>query len=379
MGLHEKVRILSDAGKYDICASTSCANPPAVRPNASIGNVMPPGVCHSFTPDGRCVSLFKVLYTNACSMDCTYCTNPTCHRKESFQPKELCDAFMSLYMRNYVEGMFLSSGIARDPERTMDDILEAIELLRNKYRFGGYVHLKILPGANLDQIKRATAIADRVSINVEAPSSSLLSSIASNKEYGNDILLRQRWIKESIKKGGAPAGQTTQFVVGAAGENDREIIDRLWMEYRDMKLKRGYFSAFNPIKETPMEKEDGTPLWREHRLYQTDWLLRVYKFPRREVYGVLDDDGMLENMDPKLALARRTFDRPVDPNEADYRSLLRIPGIGPTSASRILEHRKRGGRIENIRTLKSMGAVANRARPFLMLNGWQASMERWWS
>ncbi|MFX1520400.1 MAG: putative DNA modification/repair radical SAM protein [Promethearchaeota archaeon] len=379
MGFLEKLKILGTAAKYDLCASTSSNRKAKLTKfnESGIGNPEVSGVCHSFTPDGRCVSLFKVLLTNHCVNDCAYCNNRvgrTCQRV-SFKPGELLKVFLGLYERNYVEGLFLSSGIPKDPEIAMEKTLEVVESLRNNHYFNGYVHLKLLPGANHDQIKRACETADRVSINVEAPNQSRLSELCSTKRFMTDILKRMSWIYDFTKKGrmGAPAGQTTQFVVGASGESDLEILKRMEKLYGQMGLKRAYFSAFDPISGTPLEKVPKTPLIREVRLYQADFLHRFYNFSFKDLKCVLNEDNMFNlSIDVKLAYAFQNVELfPIDVNDENMtlEELLRVPGIGPTSARRILKAKRAGFRFRNLKELARIGVVIKRANPFLEING----------
>ena len=374
-----KVAALGDGTKHDVCASS--ATPRVVEGLNRIGNAARSGICHSFTHDGRCVSLFKTLFTNACGHQCNYCSNASsCGGKGkvlSYTPEELAKVTLQLYRGNYIEGLFLSSGIGRDEDILMEKMLESVRLLRHKYRFQGYVHLKILPGSQLEYIKQALELVDRVSINIETPTKLYMDEISPTKDYANDILLRQRMIRDTAKKQKLHAGQTTQFVVGAAGESDAEIFKRMLREYREMEMKRSYFSAFSAVPNTPFSKKDSQPLWREHRLYQMDWLHRVYEFKDSEMTLPFDEEGFLGNTDPKLAIAREYHDRPVDPNEAEYHELLRVPGIGPKSAYRILLMRKQEA-IKKMDQLKKLGVVMKRASPFLKLNGWyDSTLDRW--
>jgi putative DNA modification/repair radical SAM protein len=365
MNVLEKIRILGSAGKYDICASTSSCR--KIKTNDRIGNAVSSGICHSFTPDGRCVSLFKVLYTNKCSFDCKYCPNNCPGRKVSFEPEELARVFINLYIGNYVEGLFLSSGICGDADKTSEKLLETIELIRNKYKFRGYIHSKIIPGVNYDLVKRFVDISDRVSINVETSSKTRMEEISSTKNYKTDILRRQAWIRGMVSRKKLPAGQTTQFIVGASDESDLEIMKMMNWEYKNLKLKRCYFSSFAPVNNTPLEKKEKTPLWREHRLYQVDWLIRKYGFEVSEIKDVMED-GFIPNQDPKFLLAKQNLKRPVDINESCFEDLIKVPGIGPITAKRIVRFTNKG-RIKRYKELKNMGVVLKRARPFLKVDG----------
>ena len=363
--LIQKVSILGNAAKYDNCASSASSR--KVTGNDRLGNAAGCGICHSFTEDGRCISLFKTLYSNSCSYDCKYCSNAAgCSKKPaSYTPEELAKVFIGLYVRNYVEGLFLSSAVMKDADETTEQMLSAIGLIRNKHKFRGYIHFKILPGTSYELIKQAAEIADRLSINLEAPNSSRLSEISSVKSYKTDILRRQAWIKRMK----LPSGQTTQYVVGGSSETDLEILKMVDWEYKNIKLKRNYFSAFSPIPRTPFQRKQPVPLLREHRLYNIDFMLRKYFIPLKEFREIMEN-GMLPREDPKVALARQYFDSSVDLNEADWNTLIRVPGIGPRSARRILELQKSGTKIDKRKHLKNIGVVLKRAAPFIKINGY---------
>lgn len=364
MNTVEKVRVLSEAGKWDTCSST--ASPRKVTGGDRIGNAALGGICHSFTEDGRCVSLFKTLMTNDCGFDCRYCSNSAhcSKRTTAYEPNELAKVFMHLYLGNHVEGLFLSSGISGSPDATTEKMIEAVNLIRDRYKFRGYIHFKVLPGTSREHIRQAAAFSDRLSINLEAPSKTRLKEVSSVKDYGTDILRRQRWI-DSVKP---PSGQTTQMVVGGSDETDLEILEATDWEYRKMGVKRVYYSAFSPLKNTPLERKAGTPYEREHRLYQVDFMLRKYDTPLREFREMMDA-GNLPRGDPKIHLANLYFDDPVDVNECSMEELIRVPGIGPMSARRIMGVRRRGGRLTKRNELKSIGVVLKRAEPFIKING----------
>ncbi|MFW9855189.1 MAG: putative DNA modification/repair radical SAM protein [Candidatus Thorarchaeota archaeon] len=374
--LERKIEILGEASKFDVCASM--ASPRNACRNNRIGNTDKMGICHAFTPDGRCISLFKVLLTNECIYDCAYCVNSSTEAKTKvmFKPAELARAFMGLYLRNYVEGLFLSSGICRNTTHTTEKMIEALNLIRNKYLFYGYLHVKVLPGTDKEYIKRIMELADRVSLNIELPSSSRLSEVSSMKDYQNDIISCQKHISKFIRQGLAPAGQTTQFVVGTTGETDREIIERLHWEYKNLDLKRGYFSHFTPIKGTPLgHREISTShRKRENFLYRIDWLLRKYDYKVGDIYSILDEAEMIPlTIDPKVSLAATDDLFPLDVNEASYDELLRVPGIGEISARRIINLRKVKKEMHSVGDLQRLGVVVKRAKPFLIVNGWQYS------
>ncbi|MCX6678430.1 MAG: helix-hairpin-helix domain-containing protein [Methanothrix sp.] len=372
----EKLSTLGGGTRHDVCASTFS---PRETPM--------PGICHAFTQDGRCVSLFKTLYTNHCTHQCGYCTNAAnCSRKArafSYTPEELARITLSLYRSNYIEGLFLSSGAGRDEDRVMEKMVETSRLLRQKFAFSGYIHLKVLPGASHAHIQEAVELADRVSINLEAASASHMNEICATKNYESDILQRQRYIRDMSSetsdtvKTVLPAGQTTQLVVGAAGESDEEIFKRVLYEYKEIGVRRAYYSTFSPQQGTSFEKRKAQPLWREHRLYQMDWLFRVYHFQPGEIRHAFNENGFLANADPKTAIAREFMDEPVDPNTASLRELLRVPGIGPRSAQKIVAFRKRQPIVAKAE-LAAMGIRIKRAGPFLKINGWRdTTLEMW--
>lgn len=367
----DKLASLGAGTRHDICTSTFSPRSPAL-----------PGICHSFTRDGRCVSLLKTLYTNHCTHQCNYCNNASnCsqHAKIfSYTPEELAAITLALYRSNYIEGLFLSSGSGRDEDAIMERLVETARLLRDKYGFQGYIHLKVLPGSSLAHIQEAMELADRVSVNLEAASTSRMSEMSATKDYDNDIIQRQRYIRDLMEKVDLPAGQTTQLVVGASGESDEEIFKRVLYEYREIGVKRTYYSAFCPQMGTAFASREPQPLWREHRLYQMDWLYRIYHFKPCEIDNAFDENGFLPNTDPKRAIARELLDSPIDPNAASYRELIRVPGIGPKSALRIVALRKRTP-IMSKEELASLGVRIKRAGPFLKINGWRDSTLEMWS
>jgi len=371
----EKLSLLGGGTRHDVCASTYSPRSPDM-----------PGICHSFTQDGRCVSLFKTLYTNYCSHQCNYCTNAAnCSQKTrafTYTPLELAGITLSLYRRNYIEGLFLSSGSGRNEDVVMEKIVETARLLREKHAFAGYIHLKVLPGASRSHIQEAMELADRISINLEASSPAHMNEMSATKNYETDIIQRQRYIRDLMSKtdhkASLPAGQTTQLVVGAGAESDMEIFKRILYEYREIGVKRAYYSAFSPQRGTPFESRAPQQKWREHRLYQMDWLYRIYHFQPQEIHHAFDENGFLGNADPKMAIARQSMDSPADPNVASYSELLRIPGIGPRSAQRIIALRKMHP-IKGKTELAQMGVRIKRAAPFLKINGWRDSTLLMWS
>jgi predicted DNA-binding helix-hairpin-helix protein len=414
----EKIRILGENSKYDICASTASSRTdkyPKLFGDSKdwVGGAASAGICHSYTPDGRCMSLFKTLYTNKCIYNCKYCFSHACKYKMSFTAEEYARTFMKLYSMNVVEGVFISSGICRSADDTTQEMLEAIRLLRYKYHFQGYVHFKCLPGVSQSLLREAITLSDRISVNSEASSKDFLSEIAEQKDFYNDIILRQRWLKQirvkhnmetlkvikdmkednhnkfqemmiqdhredgykKFRWDGAPilnSGQTTQFVVGAAeGETDYDLLKQVDWGYRNIDLRRGYFSSFIPIEGTPLAGQKAASLSREHRLYQSDWLLRIYHYKLKDLKDILADDGNLPKGDPKIYLAKHYFEGrgPLNPNTASYNDLIRVPGIGPISAKRIINLQSKKFEFKRREDLKAVGVVLKRAEPYLLING----------
>jgi putative DNA modification/repair radical SAM protein len=370
MDRYEKMKLLARAAQYDLCASCGTQ---ASRVRDDIGRWLYPAAL----PDGKRVALLKVLQSNQCENDCAYCANRRSrdtHRCE-FGPEELAVAFDELVRRSRAEGLFLSSAVCRSTTRTMERMIATVELVRFKYHFCGYVHLKLLPGCEEAAVERAVQLADRVSVNLEAPNAERLRSLTASKGFERDLLQPMRWAKQFRDQGlGAKAGLTTQFVVGAAGESDYEIMRTVDQLYRESGLTRGYFSAFQPISGTPLETLSATPPLREHRLYQSDYLFRRYGFALQDL--TFDDSGNLcTDMDPKMAWARRHPEFfPVEINRASREQLLRVPGIGPRSATRILRIRRRD-KFLHIEDLRATGAVASRAAPFILLGGRRAPLQ----
>jgi putative DNA modification/repair radical SAM protein len=365
----QKLEILGAAAKYDICASTSIKSP---RPTGrdTIGSHAPAGICHSYTPDGRCVSLLKVLMTNSCRNDCKYCVNRVSNdfERSSFEPEELAKLFIELYRRNYLEGIFLSSAVQKSSNYTIERMIQVAEILRYRYRYRGYIHLKALPHSSPDLIERGAQLADRMSVNLESPSPERLKLISNEKNFMLDLIEPINVIQKQIQKGRLKAGQTTQFVVGAAGETDLELLKTTNWLYKTKGLRRAYFSAYIPPFPSSSVPSSSVPLLREHRLYQADWLMRFYKFELNDL--VLQQDSNLSlDLDPKMVAALKYREQfPVEINKAPFKMLLRIPGIGPTAAKRIWRVR-REHRFTDINELKNVGVVIKRAKPFILING----------
>lgn len=365
MNFYKKIQVLGGSAKYDLCGSYLCTSPP--RKRDPLGRWIYPAVL----PEGKTILLLKILLSNACENDCKYCFN-RCSRdfhRMGYQPDDLAKLFINLFSHRKVQGLFLSSAVCTSVASTMEKMIKTVEILRFKYRFKGYIHLKILPGAGFDYIKRAVQLSDRVSVNLEAPSRDRLKSIASDKNLDKDILLPLKWIKVlRSEKTGAPAGHTTQFVVGASGESDKEILKTTSMLYSEFDLTRAYFSSFQPVPGTPLENHPPTPLLREHRLYQSDFLLRKYNFKFEEI--IFDSSKNLPlSRDPKQIWSLTHPERfPVEVNTATKQQLLRVPGIGPKSAERIVRMRGRNN-FYTLEELRGVGVVVKWVRPFILING----------
>ncbi|ENW24167.1 hypothetical protein F925_01866 [Acinetobacter lwoffii NCTC 5866 = CIP 64.10 = NIPH 512] len=374
--IREKLQILADAAKYDVSCSSSGSN--RKNKDKGVGNTGN-GICHSYTEDGRCVSLLKILFSNVCIFDCSYCVSRRSNdvKRAAFTVQEVVDLTMNFYRRNYIEGLFLSSGIFKSADHTMERMLQVVKKLRLEENFNGYIHLKTIPGASQEIITEAGLYVDRMSINLEMPTEAGLQKFAPEKTHAEvqkdlgivrDRLIQLKDERKLIKlvPKFVPAGQTTQMVVGAHSETDQDIILMADRHYKEFKLKRVYFSGYIPIN--PEEKAlpavgSAPPLLRENRLYQSDWLMRFYEFSADEI--VDDQHPNLDlDIDPKLSWALRHPEAfPVDINRADYKIILRVPGIGVRSAKKIVQAR-RFGQI-HIDQLKRMGVAYNRAQHFI--------------
>ena len=326
-------------------------------------------------PGGKRIALLKTMLTSACERDCAYCAfrQGRDFRRATFSPDELAHLFLQLHQRSIAEGIFLSSGVAAGGPRTQDRLIATAEILRQSCGFRGYIHLKIMPGAERDQIVAAMRLADRVSVNLEAPNTERLAFLAPHKVFAEELLQRLRWIEEIRREmPGRWPSSTTQFVVGAAGESDLELLTTTEFLHRQAGLARAYFSRFTPVSDTPLEGHPPTSPLREHRLYQSSFLLRDYGFDVEEL--PFDGSGNLPlGSDPKLAWARHHLVHvAVEVNTADRRDLLRVPGIGPTGVERVL-HERRRGRLRELSDLRKLGIVAMRAAPFVLLDGHRPS------
>ena len=377
MDLIEKLAILTDSAKYDVACTSSGVD--RAGNGKDLGSACAPGICHTFSSDGRCVSLLKVLLSNCCAYDCVYCVNRRSAEtpRASFTPRELAELTIEFYRRNYIEGLFLSSAILRDPDTTMEQMIRVLELLRNEYRFRGYIHAKAIPGADSSLVTRLGLLADRISINIELPSEKSLSLLAPQKSK-SAILTPMRLVRDAAAQNRAelvryraaprfaPAGQSTQMMIGASPEDDLHILRLTQSLYQKYSLKRVFYSAYIPVAEHSLLPALDTkpPLLREHRLYQADWLLRFYHFTAEEI---LDDAHPNFNpyLDPKCNWAIHNLQLfPVDVNRCRYEMLLRVPGIGVRSAQRILQARRCSAL--SLEDLKRIGVVLKRARHFIV-------------
>ena len=367
MNIKEKLKILSDAAKYD----ASCSSSGSSRKNTKngIGNAAACGICHSFASDGRCISLLKILMTNCCIYDCKYCINKRGNniKRAIFSPEEICELTINFYKRNYIEGLFLSSGVIKNPNYTMEKLIETVYLLRKKYHFNGYIHAKAIPGASNYLLKKLGTLVDRLSANIELPSDNSLKLLAPDKKI-DKISTIMHTIKENKGYKFAPAGQSTQMIIGASKETDLDILSKSEYLYKEYDLKRVFYSAYVPVNSDKLLPTIKTPpLVREHRLYQADWLLRFYGY---NVDNLLDKNNQNFNIlvDPKADWALRHLNEfPKEINTSSYYELLKIPGIGPTSAKKIISSRKYF-KIE-FNDLKKMGISIKRAKYFILCNG----------
>ena len=379
LSVEKKLKILADAAKYDV----SCASSGSNRKNAGkgLGNASKMGICHSYSEDGRCISLLKILLTNYCIYDCAYCVSRKSNDvpRVAFTVDEVVDLTINFYRRNYIEGLFLSSGIFRNADYTNERLIRIAKKLRKEERFNGYIHLKIIPGASQEVMEAAGSYADRLSVNLEIPAERSLKKIAPEKDH-QSVYQPMNWLTTRINEyqedrrkyrsvvSFAPGGQSTQVIVGASPERDLEILRLSSDLYKDQKLRRVYYSGYIPVSEDsrlPVVRK--APLRRENRLYQADWLFRCYGFGMDEIVSEKHPDLELE-VDPKLAYALRNPELfPVDINKAPYELILRIPGIGVKTAQLIVKSRRYGKvRLEDV---QRMGAAVNRAKYFMYIQG----------
>lgn len=378
--IKEKLNILADAAKYDVSCSSSRSN--RSNKNKGLGDSTGMGICHTYTEDGRCVSLLKILLTNHCIFDCAYCVTRKSNdiKRAAFKIQEAVDLTINFYRRNYIEGLFLSSGIFKSPDYTMERLVAVAKKLRLEENFNGYIHLKSIPGASDELMYEAGLYADRLSVNIEVPTISGLKLLAPDKKHEdftkpmlkvkNEILLykaEKKIIKSTPKY--APAGQSTQMIIGATGESDKDIMYSATHYYKNYNMKRVYYSGYVPIADDSRLPAIGSevPMLRENRLYQTDWLLRFYGFSVNEILN--DSHPNLDvDIDPKLSWALRNLSQfPIDVNTAEPRMLARIPGLGMNSVYKIINARKY--RRLSFDHLKKIGVALNRAKYFMVCNG----------
>ncbi len=389
MNLAEKLNILSDAAKYDVACTSSGSD--RANDGTGIGNCVKSGICHSFSADGRCISLLKILFTNECIYDCKYCINRSSNdvKRTSFTPDEVCNLTIEFYRRNYIEGLFLSSGVWKSPNFTMEMLYQTLYKLRTEYHFQGYIHVKAIPGASPELIRKMGFLADRMSVNLELPTAEGLKKLAPHKNRKN-ILTPMRMVQNGMAENKqeisvcqrisgqlsrsvprfVPAGQSTQMIIGATPENDYQILNVAESLYKNFDLKRVFYSAFIHVNEDsnlPARTDAGPPLLREHRLYQADWLLRYYGFEAKELLSEKNPNFNVL-IDPKCNWALEHLELfPVEVNRADYHTLLRVPGIGYKSASRIVKARRMG--VLDFNDLRKMGVVLKRALYFITCSG----------
>lgn len=381
MSLNEKLNILSDAAKYDVACTSSGTS--RKNDGTGMGSCEQSGICHSFSADGRCISLLKILFTNECVYDCKYCINRRSNDvpRASFTPDEMCTLTMEFYRRNYIEGLFLSSGVFQSPDYTMELLCATLYKLRREHNFQGYIHVKTIPGASPELVQRLGFLADRMSVNLELPTAESLKLLAPHKTR-KTILAPMRQVQNRMDENKkelaiyrsapkfVPAGQSTQMIIGATPETDYQIINVAESLYQKFGLKRVFYSAFihvNEDKNLPAKTDEGPPLLREHRLYQADWLLRYYHFEAKELLSE-ENPNFNVLLDPKCNWALKHLEEfPVEVNRASYEMLLRVPGLGYKSAVRIVKARKMG--MLDFRDLKKMGVVLKRAMYFLTCNG----------
>jgi len=376
----EKLAILTDAAKYDVACTSSGVDRSGQA--GKVGSAVASGICHSFASDGRCISLLKVLMTNQCIYDCKYCVNRVSRDtpRAAFAPRELADLTINFYRRNYIEGLFLSSGVMKNPDYTTERMIQTIEVLRNEYSFNGYIHVKAIPGTDNALIRRMGLLADRMSVNIELPSESGLGVLAPQKKP-EAILRPMALIRSGMEENTSdlalyrhapkfvPAGQSTQLIIGATPDSDHKILSLSQGLYNKYKLKRVFFSAYNPVVEDPLLPSvfSAPPLLREHRLYQADWLMRFYGFSAGEIVDAKSPNMNLA-IDPKCNWALRHLEEfPIEVNRASYDRLLRVPGVGVMSARRIVQARRAGSL--DFEGLRKLGVVLKRAKFFITCQG----------
>ena len=377
MEIYEKLKILADSAKYDASCSSSGSNRKNI--NNGIGNGDVSGICHSWGADGRCISLLKILLSNACIYDCKYCINRCTNsvKRATFTPREIADLTINFYKRNYIEGLFLSSAVIKSPDYTMEMLIQSVSILRNEYNFNGYIHCKTIPGCSKELINQLGNLVDRLSINIELPSNDSLKLLAPQKQktgilepmsYVSNHIKQNKIDTNRFKNDFVPAGQTTQLIVGATPESDLKILKLSEGLYNKLSLKRVYYSAYVSVNnDKNLPTLEAPPLLRENRLYQADWLLRFYGFKADELLNEAHPN-FNHILDPKCDWALRNLDKfPIEINTADYFTLLRIPGIGVISAKKIIKARREF--LLDFEALKKLGVVLKRAKYFITCKG----------
>jgi predicted DNA-binding helix-hairpin-helix protein len=367
MDLDQKLDILAPAARFDACDSFSQGGK-RFTPKKAVWSA--PGAALDGGPDGKARTVFRTLMSSKCEWNCAYCPlrSGNDSPRASLAPEELAQAFLPRFEKGAAQGLFVSTGVDGDAHQATGRMLDGVEHLRKQHDYKGYVHIKLLPGTSLGEVERAARLADRLSLNIEAPSAARLKQISPERDWADDLIARLAWMRDWQREGLIPSGLATQFVVGAAGESDRELLLTAAWLYRDLELRRVYFGAFRPALATPLENQAPTPFVREQRLKEADWLLRHYGFATTEL--PYDTGGDLPlHVDPKLAWALAHPERfPVEINSADQEELLRVPGLGPLSIRRILRLR-REGRFRELAQLKGLGGAASRAQDFVTLDG----------
>jgi predicted DNA-binding helix-hairpin-helix protein len=357
MNLLEKAKILGESGNHDSCGFKECA----VKIKEGLNNI------YYAKAEHKTCRIFKTLMDNDCKFDCKYCSNAKgCTKtKAKYEPEELAKIFNHLHKNLDVNGLFLSSGVSGNPDTVTESMIKVVSILRKQYNYKGYVHFKVLPGTSYHLIKQASEISNRMSINIEVPNRSAMSELSSCKDYKIDILRRQAWVSRLNLSG----GQTTQLML-TNHSTDKDVLKMVDWEYSAFNLRRIYFKSFTPLKGTPLQNEAAQPIERQNHLYNVDFLLRQYNYKLKEFDSILNE-GMLPKQDPKLAIAKATFDNPLDINQASYEELIRVPGIGPKTASKIIERKEK---FTNYVQLRDAGVILNRARPFLNVDGKRQAM-----
>ena len=370
--MYEKVNILGSMAGDDVLSGREHGNSARTPYSSSRRNPIP-GVYRAAMPNGKYINLMRVMFTDFCKMDCAFCPNShwVPRKRYAFKVDELADAFMELQRRHAVAGLFLSSGVAGSGSKTTERMVKVADIIRRKHGFKGYIHLKVMPGTEFQYVEAAYRLGTRLSVNIETPTTAHMQKLSAMKDLDRDILAPMEWI-DGLTRGdtGGAVGQATQLVVGAADESDWNIFQRMDQLYGGWNLKRIYFAAFRPVRHTPLEEHPPTPLERVHRLYQMDWLKRIYHFSHEELKLAFDNSGFLPlETDPKTIIAAENLDAfPVEVNSATREQLLRVPGVGPSSAQRILQTR-RSHSVDTWRDLQAMGVIRKRAWPFLVFPG----------